>query len=120
MIAWADGGWYNTAGFLSSSSNLVVEGAVPVVDGAGLALPAEDAERAGAEAEVLAAAGVEGDPAGGEDAQDVGVGEERDLAGVRRSGEGAGDDRVGALADVLGRFAVDEGRLQTFQSGSLY
>ena len=59
-----------------------------MIDGAGLALPAEDADAAGAKCEVLAAGGCEADPTRGEDAQNVRVREEGDFSGRGRRRRG--------------------------------
>ncbi len=56
---------------------------VPEPDHAPVALAAELADRGGAEREAAAVGRGEVDPAGSEDAQDVAVGEERDVAAGR-------------------------------------
>ena len=72
-------------------------------DHAGLALEAELGHRRGVEREARAVLGRQLEPAGGEHAQDVAVGEERDVAA---GGQRAGDHAVGALAGLRERLAA--------------
>src|SRR5215210_9590452 len=79
-----------------------VGGVVPEADDVAVVLFGELADGGGAEHEAACAGGGEVDPAGSECAEDVAVGEQRD---VSVCGERSGDDAVGAVADVVGRLA---------------
>src|SRR5215216_7979386 len=78
---------------------------VPQRDDVLLALEAELADRRGAEREVARVGGVELDPAGADDAQDVAVAEERGVAAAR---EGSGDHAVCAVADLVRGLTVGD------------
>ena len=84
---------------------VVFEGAVPAEDDAVLPLEAEPAYRSGAESEEFAAARIEAEPGGGENAQEMGVGKERDMAA---DGEGPFDDGLGADGDLFDRLTVED------------
>src|SRR5204862_5174644 len=76
---------------------------VPRADHRSLPLVAELADRRGVEREQASGVRLQGDPAGGQDAQEVPVGEQQRVAArLTRTGE----DAVGALADVVDRLAV--------------
>src|SRR5436190_1571959 len=76
---------------------------VPARDDPDLALEAEDGDRAGVEAQAAAERGRLLHPPGGERAQDVAVGDERDVA---VGAQDLVDDAVDAAADIVGRLAV--------------
>ena len=71
------------AAITSSPADDQVRRVVPQPDRAPLALEAELGDRAGVEREVAAVGGRQPDPAGGEHAQEVSVGEQRDVAAPR-------------------------------------
>ncbi len=89
---------------------LAAEAMIPVLDDACGAFVPEDADAPGSKAEVFSAAGGQIDPASGEDAEDVAVGEEGYIAASDLPGgfEGSGDDTVGALSDLFEGLAVDD------------
>src|ERR1019366_2559083 len=76
---------------------------IPTRDDARLVFVAESGNGGGAQSEKAAFLGRQAEPAGSQDAQDVAVGEERDIA---RGGQRAGDGSLGAFGHLDGGFAV--------------
>ena len=78
-----------------------------MADDASLAFVSEYADGGGIEGQNLPGERRESDPAGGENAQDMAVGEEGDIGA---GGGCTGNDLPGAGGDLFERFAIDHRR----------
>src|SRR3954453_3223188 len=97
------GRWWQSFAPETAAGRRRARSAVPVAQDPHVAFEAQAAYGGGVEAEAAGEARRLLYPAGADDAQDVAVGDEGDVA---VDGQGLGDDAVGAGAHVVGRLAV--------------